>query len=334
MTESEYENCGIIYVATGERFVKEAQISAQSINEVCQNIPLTLFTDRDISLPEFDSIYKISNPNYGFADKIENMLRSPYERTIYLDCDTYLNHPEGIHHIFEVLEEFDVAAAHDTVRTTSAAPPLEEAYDEGIPDAFPMFQGGVLAYKSNDEVTAVLENWLDKYRNHLTVDETATDQEALRAALYESNLRIATLPPEYNFRIPYPQVVEGKIRLLHGRASNFDDIATKINNSSKIKKSRVYIPVYLAAKGLTNEGEYERVEPLINPGQSELKIQKLWLSIKEEGVLRTGLHIIIGGVVAGRTRHKMISDSIEEVGYLKTVSKIIRWYRTGEYDNQ
>lgn len=335
MPETEYANCGVIYVAAGEQFVEEACISAQSVNRTCPDIPITLFTDQDCSPVEFDSVRKIPEANYGFADKLENMSRTPYERTIYLDCDTYIHQSEGLYDLFDMLGEFDVAASHDTALTADAAPPLEEVYDEGVPDAFPMLQGGLLAYRNSEQVLSWLESCLERYKSHLEVDEDATDQEAIRSTLYESNLRLGTLPPEYNFRIPYPQIISGKVRILHGRANNYSEIATKINNKVEgneknlIKHNLVYIPVYFDGTGLTKG--YRNVYPLINPRKLEAALTTIYGSVKEFGILRTILHLGLGGFIDGSIRYRLLSNSIKNDGPISTVVKIFNWLRTKEW---
>jgi hypothetical protein len=61
------------------------------------------------------------------------------------------------------------------------------------------------------------------------IDKSATparsfkkDQPSFREAIYESDIRIATLPSEYCFRIHTPDYARGAVKILHGRWSYSD----------------------------------------------------------------------------------------------------------------
>jgi len=327
---TDYTDCGVIYVAAGEQFVEEARVSARSVLDLCPEITLTLFTDVDYSPPEFDSITQIDNPHYGFADKIENMLHSPHERTIYLDCDTYLCDEAGLYDLFDLLNQFDVAAAHDTARRAPADGSLQNAYTANVPTSFPMFNGGLLAYNSSPDVYSVLEDWLRRYQEQLAVDQSATDQEALRAALYDSDLRIATIPPEYNFRIPYPQPIYDEVKILHGRAENYEEIQASINSAFD-GEPHFYIPAHVGAPGLTEE--VETVKPLIDPGGIQLKSKRLRLALEKYGIVQTVCYLLLGGFPKGYLRQKQLSKSLSERGVRGTIMAILSWLKSGNFGN-
>jgi hypothetical protein len=40
-----------------------------------------------------------------------------------------------------------------------------------------------------------------------------------------------TLPPEYNLRFPFGGYVKQEVKILHGRASNYEEIAARLNAS-------------------------------------------------------------------------------------------------------
>jgi hypothetical protein len=66
----------------------------------------------------------------------------------------------------------------------------------------------------------MLTRWLDLQRRHAraTPGPRTQDQASFRAAAYLSELRIATLSPEYNCRFPFPTSVCGEVKILHGHA--------------------------------------------------------------------------------------------------------------------
>jgi hypothetical protein len=58
------------------------------------------------------------------------------------------------------------------------------------------------------------------------------DQQAFRAALYKSKLRLATLTPEYNCRFNAPVCINGRVNILHGRHPNLPAVAQEINSQT------------------------------------------------------------------------------------------------------
>ena len=86
------------------------------------------------------------------------------------------------------------------------------------------------------------ENWLSFYDQDVNAKrkwmEPASqelrllhDQPALRKALYNSSLRMATLTPEYNCRFNMPGYVHGKVKILHGRHPDILGVAKVINGT-------------------------------------------------------------------------------------------------------
>jgi hypothetical protein len=57
------------------------------------------------------------------------------------------------------------------------------------------------------------------------------DQATFRRALYESGLRLATMPTEYNCRFPYPASICGPVKILHGHgdAGYLARLAARVN---------------------------------------------------------------------------------------------------------
>lgn len=80
----------------------------------------------------------------GVGDFILDERHFHYDGNLYLDADAYAR--GDISDAFEVLERFDLAAAHNVGRTRVN----EEIYEVNhveIPDAFTEYHTGVLAYK-------------------------------------------------------------------------------------------------------------------------------------------------------------------------------------------
>jgi hypothetical protein len=104
-----------------------------------------------------------------------------------------------------------VAAKHDPVRTERDEIPLPE-----IPTAFPEFNTGVIAYRKSEATREFVDRWLDTY--DARDDEGVHDQPFFRKAAYETDVRVATLPSEYNCQYAaHPGYVSGEVRVFHGR---------------------------------------------------------------------------------------------------------------------
>jgi hypothetical protein len=232
------QTTGFVYIATGKDFVDEAVRSAQTVDTHHPEIPICLMSDRNVSDPVFDQVITLDDPAYGFEDQILHLDDTPFDRTIYLDTDIYVD--DTVHSIFETLDEFDVALAHSQSR---------EAWPvEGVPEAFPEYNSGVIAYELSDEFREFLSIWEDIYFSNKTSNETERNQPSLRKALYRSDVRIATLTQEYNCMFRYPGHVVGKVKLFHGRLQSIDgpgageyfDAETAVSVISQTDSPRVF----------------------------------------------------------------------------------------------
>jgi len=206
---------GFLYCVIGDEFVEEAKKSAKSVRAHHQE-PITLVTDVDVDANEyFDTVLRIDNPSHPSYEQIRNLSRSPYDRTIKLDTDTYLT--DNVSELFEWLDRFDVAMALDpaTKRDSDQYPV------PNVPDSFPEYNAGVMVYQNDENFRKFQSDWENKFENHSHADPPY-NQPSLRGALYESDLRIAALPCEYNCRFDFVGHAVDKIRIVHGRTKDVD----------------------------------------------------------------------------------------------------------------
>lgn len=194
---------GVLYVATGDEFVEEAKISADTVRKSETDTSIAIVTDQPRNLDNFDDIIVLSDPSYGFYDKIQGMRQTPYDKTIFLDTDTHVW--EDISELFDILEEFDIAATHNQNRD------LYTDLSLGVPEAFPEYSSGVVVFDKL-VTNGFFENWSKIYQ-----DDHPGDQPSFRKALYECDLRLATIPREYNLSPRYPSHVVKSIKIFHGR---------------------------------------------------------------------------------------------------------------------
>lgn len=186
---------GVIYIVTGRKYFKSAIQSAKSVRNYSPKLKIHIFTDEEnIKLlngyeDAIHSFGKIDSPHR--RSKVDYLPRTPFGRTLYLDSDTRICAP--IDDVFELLDQFDIALAHAHNRYS---PRTTMIWITPVPQCFPQFNGGVIAYRSSSRVLNFLESWSVAF-HHAGFEK---DQVTLRELLWQSNLRIATLPPEYNLR--------------------------------------------------------------------------------------------------------------------------------------
>jgi hypothetical protein len=240
----------VVYVATGERHLREAAASLASLRRHEPRLPVTMFVDQAgrPSLTEWGltastgdappDILDLPDPTYSWADKPLALSRDEAldEEVLFLDSDTRICGP--IEEIFDLLEAFDLAAAHAPVRLASRQPP---SLSDRAPTAFPELNTGVIAFRRTAAVARLFERWR---RLHLDVRSTVEhgtvgDQATFRVALFESDIRFAVLPPEYNCRFTFPTYVHGPVRILHGRAPDLERIEREMN---AVSGARVFVP--------------------------------------------------------------------------------------------
>lgn len=230
---------GVIYVATGKRYIEEALKSAASLKDKMPDLPVTIFSSDPIDSHLFEKVVVIENPNYDHPglDKIENMLRSPYEYTLFLDTDTYIY--ENFLELFSLLHNWDIAAAHAPSRKPtsyliSGKPWITYDFEE-VPNSFAQMNTGVILFRKTPDVEVFFKNWFSlcelKIRETGNSGKPLHDQATFRAVLWHSSLRVATLAPEYNFRFPSVGFVNGTVKILHGRHPDIPSVAAKINST-------------------------------------------------------------------------------------------------------
>ncbi|MDQ2090689.1 hypothetical protein [Marimonas arenosa] len=182
---------GVIYVATGAGYRALAEASARSLNAVQPELAVDLFTDdpEDVQDGLFDRVHRIADPHP--RSKLDCMAQTRFARTLYLDCDTLVLAPLG--DLFDVLERFEMALAHDMRRDTAL---IREGLEAETPYAFPQMNSGVVLYRRSDRVTGFLLDWARRFAE-AQVDR---DQVILKDMLWRSDLRFYVLPPEFNLR--------------------------------------------------------------------------------------------------------------------------------------
>ncbi|WP_116130790.1 putative nucleotide-diphospho-sugar transferase [Tropicimonas sp. IMCC34043] len=183
------DSCGFVFGVSGEAYVPLAVNAARSLKAVCPDARIDLFTDLD---PKADGLFEQIHmlERSWFRPKFEALLRSRFSRTIYLDADMIVVADPG--DIFEVLERFDIAVVHNQHRNSVHA---QTIWKRPLPNAFPQMNGGLIGIRKSPAVTRLVE---DLQQAMLDDPDLKVDQAPMRELLFDSDLRLAILPPEYN----------------------------------------------------------------------------------------------------------------------------------------
>ena len=143
---------GILYIATGEAFRREAMTSARSIKAVWPDMPTALFCDGPVDADCFDLI-EIIEAEGDNIDKVRHIARSPFERTIFLDTDTFCL--QAFPEMLDLLDCHDLVITHESGKfSTRRIGTDAETYIKvgDVPDSFPEFNSGVIAFRRDPKV--------------------------------------------------------------------------------------------------------------------------------------------------------------------------------------
>jgi lipopolysaccharide biosynthesis glycosyltransferase len=207
---------GVIYYAVGEKYIREAERSAESLAGH-NDIDITVFTDKEIIKSSvFDTVNTINPSQYPFHDRISYFKGLDYSRTIHLDTDTIIT--GDIEPIFDLLDRFDIVAAHNVVRDTTAPHTKYETMNIDVPEAFPEYQCGVIGFNNSPNVMKFFSDWQERYDEHK--HKNVIDQPFFRESLYNCNLKIGTLPPEYNILVNFCGFLQQSAKILHLAGNN------------------------------------------------------------------------------------------------------------------
>lgn len=204
---------GYIYIAIGEMFCHEAEQSCRSLKRfTCY--PVVLITDQqDYTTVYFDNVIYASDLGRSFEVKITGMMRSPFERTVFLDTDTFVC--AGIDSIFEFLDYFDFAMTLDMHgHSTSFWKQYQPEYPIKLKDTLHEFNTGVVGFKQSAVVNEFFNTWLQTHREL----GMYADMPTFREAYLKKPVRVGILPHEYNFTgIKSMVMAYTTVRVIHDR---------------------------------------------------------------------------------------------------------------------
>jgi hypothetical protein len=241
---------GILYICGDhEPYYSDGIKSAKSAKKVMPDIPVAIVTDREDVHDVFDQKIYRSDMSYAFEDKARYMSESPFDKTLYVDTDTYFVEP--IDELWGLLDYYDLAACHTNHRR----------YDGNIPVPVSEYNTGVLLFNSAEPARDVLQTWEERYGTLDKPGEYPNDQASFRSAVFHheaerGELTFYTLPREFNCMIQHPGVLRGPAKILHAAGTNekidFESVAEKLNKHVETPRSdkRVHYPTWWARDGI------------------------------------------------------------------------------------
>ncbi|GGH61641.1 hypothetical protein GVY41_15980 [Frigidibacter albus] len=189
---------GVVFAATGEGFTRLAIEAARSLRATNPGLAVDLFTDGPVDDPVFDRVHQLGRS--WFRPKFEALRRSRFQRTICLDADVII--VADLRDVFEVLGRFDLVATHEQRRNTASA---MRQLTRPMPAAFPQINGGMIGIRQSPATLA----FIDLVERTMVEGNHGRDQYVLRELLFDSDLRIWVLPPEYNLMAVRQVEVQG-----------------------------------------------------------------------------------------------------------------------------
>ena len=227
--------CGCIYVAFGYEYLMLATYSVTTLKRHTPDLAITLVTNVPIrtifheGAPLFENIiYEDVEQNSNRLSKLEVDLYSPYEKTLYLDCDTEIR--ADVAPMFGLLDMYEFAARIFPDGTNQ----LVEVFD-GIkaPElGLSVWNGGVFFFRKCHQTNEFFDRWRDNFHSM----GFGTDQPALMRTLYNMpDLRLLILSSYWNAQPwEYEFVRNRDVRIFHYREpAACPDVAREIWRTCK-----------------------------------------------------------------------------------------------------
>ena len=108
---------GAIYIITQDSRYRELLLnSAASLKRAMPDLPITVFSQFPLESANFERVIRVEGSQDGFYDKTLFFQQTPYERTLFIDADTYIVEP--VPELFTMLDQFDFAATHEEYLNT------------------------------------------------------------------------------------------------------------------------------------------------------------------------------------------------------------------------
>lgn len=220
---SDVKGCGCVYVAFGFEYLMMAAHSALTLKRHNPSLPVTLITNVPIrpllrpSTPVFDRvIYRQESSDRNRYEKLSIDLTCPYERTLYLDCDTEVW--GDVSPAFLMLDDYDLAVRQLTKVTKALFDLANGRTARSL--HLSEWSSGVIFFRKSEGTAEMFRRWRERFgQEGMTRDQPSF----MRAILETPGLRLFPLSPLWSalpWRFYERDLVEEapeQIRIIHYR---------------------------------------------------------------------------------------------------------------------
>jgi len=223
---------GVIYVASGEKFVTEAEGSLATLRTTNPSLPAMLLTEEMPRRPHLWNEVVVDPALKGMRNRAKlHMDRAPWQKCVFLDTDTRVC--ADLSAAFTLLDRFDFAGEHGHGGHHYEYP--------GLPTAFPEINSGVLFWRKNGATQSLFAKWRELYdADPIEYGGRRWDQKSLRIAVWLSDVKFVNLPRAYNLMPYFPSALEGRVHVAHGRSMvNLERLERRMAVSDEL---RAYVP--------------------------------------------------------------------------------------------
>lgn len=177
-------------------------------------VPITIYSDRKIPGPFQVRLFKASKNKELWLDRLDCLSQMPFSYNLYMDADMRVY--DDLADMFELLDKFDIAVNHADNLLRQNCPVKD------IPAAFPTLAAGVMLFRRSTKMAKFFAEWRKVLIRHIEDFPKCVsrkppyhhnDQEALRVALWRSDLKMYILPPEWGFH-GYAGYLRDKVRIM------------------------------------------------------------------------------------------------------------------------
>lgn len=231
---------GIVYACSHPRWLGETILSAQSARRHMPDIRRQIFITRVAfeaagSPPlreHFNDVIVLDEIEHVHRPRFEAIFQTTVDQALFLDGDTFFVGP--VYELFELLDLYEMGVAQAPQYMSPRAVDMK-LYDHlpKVSVAQPEWNAGVIVARVSDRFRGVMREWSRLFGVCRGLG-FEMDQAAFRSAVATSDLRVATLPNNYNFRAHISQGVAGTVKILHAHG-DLPAIARTINNNTNMR---------------------------------------------------------------------------------------------------
>ena len=194
---------GCIFVAFGRPYLIQALNSVQSLRKVSPSVPVCVLTNSLLEPPSAFADWDRNNDIWIYVEASDNQNRlfktdllryTPFEKTLYLDCDTEVL--QDVTSMFGFLCHWDIAFR---LKEEGYSPQKEKGRQTVLNGKAAIFElphwnSGVFLFKANPRVEEFFALW----NKHFRAGKIQYDQVALVEAIFRSSCRILSLDARWN----------------------------------------------------------------------------------------------------------------------------------------